>query len=146
MVAQILTYARPNAVERQPVDLVPLVQEVRDLVQLSYPMSVTLDCTLPARDAMTVVANRGQLTQILLNLCVNAIDAIDIDAWGKINARADGKAASGAARRCGLVHVELDAGSPDRPGHLVPLRNLAAPAGHYRSGSPLPERRYARLN
>ncbi|MEJ0070885.1 MAG: ATP-binding protein [Pseudomonadota bacterium] len=72
---QILAFSRHSNVEREPTDLRRVVRDVRELLASSMPSSTHLDVS--ARDERLVAeANVGQVTQILLNLCINANDAL----------------------------------------------------------------------
>jgi len=59
----------------EPVDLSALAQETRSLVQLSVPKSVQLQMNL-ARGLPLVEADSSQLQQLLMNLVINAAEAI----------------------------------------------------------------------
>ena len=75
VVTQLLAYARPSASERSATDLRDMLKEVEMLVRPSLPAS----CRLFVDSGTTpvgVVANRSQLTQIFVNLCLNARDAL----------------------------------------------------------------------
>jgi len=142
IVAQILTYARPDAVQRQPLDLSTLAREIVETVELSCPETVLFETEVPDR-SLTVVANPAQMTQILLNLCVNAIDAVDPDGRRR---EAGGGAAPGGDGPRGIVRLAMAVARPgDRQLPLRP-RGLADPAAHYLSGTAEPETRYARLS
>ena len=75
LVRQILTFSRKNEVRFAPFDL---NQHVRDLVALlveTFPRTVTFDIQLGDK-LPPLLADQNQVQQILLNLCVNARDAM----------------------------------------------------------------------
>jgi len=75
LVRQILTFSRKNEVRFAAFDL---NQHVRDLVALlaeTFPRTVAFDVRL-ADQLPPLVADQNQVQQILLNLCVNARDAM----------------------------------------------------------------------
>jgi len=75
LVRQILTFSRKNEVRFAPFDL---NQHVRDLVALlaeTFPRTVAFDVRL-AEKLPPLLADQNQVQQILLNLCVNARDAM----------------------------------------------------------------------
>ncbi len=74
LVAQILAFARRGKVERKPLDLARLVRDSADLLRGTLPASTELTIAIEASDLIAEV-NPAQLTQLLLNLCVNAKDA-----------------------------------------------------------------------
>jgi PAS domain S-box-containing protein len=75
LVRQILTFSRKNEVRFAPFDL---NQHVRDLVALlaeTFPRTVAFDVKLVDKLPL-LLADQNQVQQILLNLCVNARDAM----------------------------------------------------------------------
>jgi PAS domain S-box-containing protein len=75
LVQQILAFARKSDLERVPTDLGSIVGEVHDLLQVSLP--ATTEFTLvPAPEPLTAIVNASQISQILINLCLNANDAL----------------------------------------------------------------------
>jgi len=76
VVTQLLAYARPGPKARNEIDLRAVLQQVETLTQASLPSSVTLTCDLPAT-AVKLLADDTQLTQVFLNLALNARDAVE---------------------------------------------------------------------
>ena len=75
MVRQVLTFARGALGPRGPVGAAVLVREMERIIRETFPRSIQLECVLPA-DPWPVLADSTQLHQVLLNLCVNARDAM----------------------------------------------------------------------
>ncbi|HWA27924.1 MAG TPA: PAS domain S-box protein [Lacunisphaera sp.] len=75
LLRQILAFSRHSAGERGAVQLKHLVREIESLVQETFPKSITCE-TWVSPDLPPVNANPTQLHQVLLNLCVNARDAM----------------------------------------------------------------------
>jgi PAS domain S-box-containing protein len=75
VVKQLLTFARGT--DGQKVALPPsrLIREMATIVQETFPKSIALRTEFP-KDLWTVTADPTQLHQVLLNLCVNARDAM----------------------------------------------------------------------
>ena len=75
LVKQILTFARKTDVLLESVNVNQSVEELVKMLSETFPKTVTftlnLDSTLPS-----IVADSGQIQQSLLNLCVNARDAM----------------------------------------------------------------------
>ena len=75
MVRQLLAFAKGADGERVVLNVVRLVHEVENLMRGSFPkniqLTVTCDPLLPG-----VLGDSTQLHQVLLNLCVNARDAL----------------------------------------------------------------------
>ena len=75
MVRQLLTFAKGAEGERVVLQVESLVREMEKLMQSSFPKNIQLTITR-APDLPTVLGDATQLHQVLLNLCVNARDAM----------------------------------------------------------------------
>lgn len=75
LVAQILAFSRQQKSERQSVNLHEVATEVVQLLGSTLPGSVHLR-VLAAPNLPAVEANPGQIHQVLMNLCVNASQAM----------------------------------------------------------------------
>ena len=72
---QLLTFARREPAQAQPLDLAAIVEDVRNLLSRSIEAHIELIIELAA-DLPAIVADRGQVEQVLLNLAINARDAM----------------------------------------------------------------------
>ncbi len=75
LVRQILTFSRKNEVCFAPFDFNQQVRELVALLAETFPRTVTFDLQL-AEQLPSLLADQSQVQQILLNLCVNARDAM----------------------------------------------------------------------
>ena len=75
MVRQILSFARGVDGEKSPVDLRHIVRDVERVARDTFPKSITFVNTVP-KDLWTVSGNATQFHQVLMNLAVNARDAM----------------------------------------------------------------------
>lgn len=75
LVRQILTFSRKNEVRYAPFDLNQQVRELVALLSETFPRTVAFDVRL-AEKLPPLLADQNQIQQILLNLCVNARDAM----------------------------------------------------------------------
>lgn len=75
LVKQVLLFARGGQTSREPVLLGDIVREVQAIITSTFPKDVTLE-TVIAEDVHPVTGDATQLTQVLLNLCVNSRDAM----------------------------------------------------------------------
>jgi PAS domain S-box-containing protein len=110
LVQQVLSFARGVEGERVPVSPVMLVRELQKIIRDSFPKSVRVVVTLD--DGLwSVLGDATQLHQVLLNLCINARDAMP----------------DGGELSIGVANAEVDdvyaAHNPDaRVGDYVVLR------------------------
>jgi PAS domain S-box-containing protein len=75
MVRQVLTFARGREGERELLNVGRLVREMENIIRQTLPKSITVTAMVPP-DLWPVLGNATQLHQVLLNLCVNARDAM----------------------------------------------------------------------
>jgi len=75
MVKQVLLFVRGNEGERQPFRLEHLTKELVSLLRETFPKSIRLRSTFTP-DLWSVIGDATKLHQILMNLCVNARDAM----------------------------------------------------------------------
>jgi PAS domain S-box-containing protein len=75
MVRQVLLFARGKQGDFERLDARALVQEVEKLARDTFPQNITVN-THVAGDLWPVRGNATQLHQLMLNLCVNARDAM----------------------------------------------------------------------
>jgi signal transduction histidine kinase/CheY-like chemotaxis protein len=94
LVQQILTFTRRASGEPANVAIAEIVHETIDLLRATIPSSTNLvvDST---GGSLVVTADRSQLGQVLVNLCINASDALE--------------------GRPGEVHVAVEAVDQNRP-------------------------------
>lgn len=75
LVRQILTFARGVEGERKELHAGPLIKDIQHFVQDTFPKNIHCTSSLP-KDLPALLGDPTQLHQILLNLCVNARDAM----------------------------------------------------------------------
>ncbi|MBI1915396.1 MAG: response regulator [Planctomycetes bacterium] len=75
LVKQLLTFARGSEGERQVLELHPLISEIGKLLRQTFPRNIEVLMNVP-RDLWLVTAEATQIHQVLMNLCVNARDAM----------------------------------------------------------------------
>jgi PAS domain S-box-containing protein len=78
LVQQILAFSRSGAGARAPVHVQAVVEETLGLLKGSLPPRVHLEARLDAGDA-AVLGDATQLHQVVMNLCANAVHAMDQD-------------------------------------------------------------------
>ncbi len=75
IVKQVLTFARGTDGDRILLQPIYLVQEIAKIAQETFPKRISLRTRYP-EDAHSLEADPTQLHQVLLNLCINARDAM----------------------------------------------------------------------
>ncbi|MCX7144047.1 MAG: response regulator, partial [Proteobacteria bacterium] len=120
LVQQILAFGRRQKLERKPTSLALVVVESARLLRATFPAGVELKVDCKA-DAPAVLADATQLKQLLLNLCTNALHAVQDQA------------------RPGLVEIGLSTHSAGGAPHNGPERRSMG------DRTPLREGRYACL-
>jgi PAS domain S-box-containing protein len=97
MVQQILAFGRRQQLERKATSLALIVLESERLLRATLPANVVLrvDCLA---DAPSVLADATQVKQIILNLCANALHAVqDLARPGAIEVRLSAHDHTGSA-------------------------------------------------
>ena len=75
LVSQLLTFARKTDVIFESINVNHAVKELTRMVEATFPKTITFKLDL-GKDIPTISADANQLNQVLLNLCVNARDAM----------------------------------------------------------------------
>ena len=75
MVRQVLLFSRGGGDEKQPLSVGALVRDMERIARQTFPKSIDIAALAPS-DLWPVLGNVTQLHQALLNLCVNARDAM----------------------------------------------------------------------
>lgn len=113
---QLLTYAGRGTNLEGPVDLHALIDEMTELLRSAISKKTRLELSL-ADGLPTILADRGQLRQVILNLVTNASEALE-GASGTIGLRVEvvdagdhvGAASDAAGRRVRLRVTDTGAG------------------------------------
>lgn len=73
---QLLSFSRRQPLRPVPVDLNDLIRGLMKMLRRLLPESISID-SIPAHQLATVNADPSQLEQVIVNLCVNARDAME---------------------------------------------------------------------
>jgi len=106
IVRQVLSFAR--GLEGQRIEIQPkhLLKDLENIIKDTFPKDIRLQFSIP-KDMWTILGDPTQVHQILLNLCVNARDAMP----------------NGGNLLIGVENCELD--------HQYAAMNIQAKAGRY---------------
>jgi PAS domain S-box-containing protein len=88
LIQQMLTFSRGQRGERRALALAPLVTESVKLLRSSLPATVELETEISA-GVPRVMSDPVQLEQVLLNLCINARDAMNGTGQIRVGVRQD---------------------------------------------------------
>ncbi len=86
LIEQILTFSRTNDKGKTELNLTEAVAEVIAMLRASLPSGISIDM-MDAGESAYISANPTQMSQALMNLCVNAQDAMD--GRGRLNITLD---------------------------------------------------------
>lgn len=75
IIRQLLTFSRGLPGDKAPVQLRTLLQDMAKIIHEAFPKNISLR-TRASRDVPTTLGDATQLHQVLMNLCVNARDAM----------------------------------------------------------------------
>ncbi len=75
IVKQLLSFSRKSGNERSPIDIAAVIREALNLLRVTIPTTIEIRRNLPGTDEM-VVADPNQINQVIMNLCINASQAI----------------------------------------------------------------------
>jgi two-component system cell cycle sensor histidine kinase/response regulator CckA len=76
LTAQVLDFSRRSVMERHAIDLVPFFEELESLLSRTLPESVQISFETDARTTFVVDADPTRIQQVILNLALNARDAM----------------------------------------------------------------------
>jgi len=75
IIAQLLTFSRGGGGERAPVQLPLIIRDMVAIIRETFPKNIVVNTEF-SREVWTVHGDATQLHQVLMNLCVNARDAM----------------------------------------------------------------------
>jgi two-component system, cell cycle sensor histidine kinase and response regulator CckA len=75
LVRQILSFAHGTSSEQRMVQVKHLLRDISSVISGTFPKSIRLEDFIPS-DLWPITANPTQIHQVVLNLCVNARDAM----------------------------------------------------------------------
>ncbi|HRE79626.1 MAG TPA: PAS domain S-box protein, partial [Opitutaceae bacterium] len=75
LVRQVLSFARGVESDKVVLNVRHIIREVESMMETLFPKNISVSVTVPY-DLPPIVADPTQLNQVLLNLCVNARDAM----------------------------------------------------------------------
>ena len=130
LTAQLLSFSRQAIIRSQPVDLRSSIDEVVRLLRRTIDPRIDLEIQTE-QDLGTILADPAQMTQVLMNLCLNARDAMP--EGGRLRLEAANVALDEADTR-----IRLDARCGEAPSACGSAKHRArypgrSPATHFRA-------------
>lgn len=96
LVRRIVAFGRPQEHNARPIALAPVVDEAVKLARAALPASVEIRCNAAA-SAPAVSIDASQITQVILNLCMNAYQSMR-DGKGRVDLTLDVQELGGDAK------------------------------------------------
>lgn len=75
LIAQILTFSRKEESKKAPVILQTIVKESYKMLRASIPANIGMELSVP-KEPIKVLGDPVQIQQVIMNLCLNARDAV----------------------------------------------------------------------
>ncbi|MBN1486331.1 MAG: GAF domain-containing protein [Anaerolineae bacterium] len=76
LIQQILDFSRNAVLERQPLNLIAFLKEQVKLLRRTLPENIQVELTYNSRDTYMIHADPTRIQQVIMNLSVNARDAM----------------------------------------------------------------------
>jgi PAS domain S-box-containing protein len=76
IIKQLLNFSRKSHQELGPIEIIPVIRNTIELLRAMIPSSIEIRPYLPTTRE-TVIADPVQINQVIMNLCVNASQAMD---------------------------------------------------------------------
>ncbi|MGH9768505.1 MAG: hybrid sensor histidine kinase/response regulator, partial [Blastocatellia bacterium] len=103
MIERVLTFARGAEGERVPLQTAYLIRDIARILKETLPKNIELQVRTPA-GLWSVIGDMTQIQQVLLNLCINARDAMP--AGGKLIIKARNRRLVEEERRLGASPLQ----------------------------------------
>lgn len=87
LVKQVLSFARGLEGQRTTLQMGHLIKEIEQIVKQTFPRSIEIHTDVSTPNLWTISGDSTQLNQVLMNLCVNARDAMPEGGILEISAR-----------------------------------------------------------
>ena len=109
LVTQLLIFARKHEALFESVSVNDMIKEINTLLQETFSKTIIISTSLQ-QDLPTIVADANQIHQVLLNLCVNARDAMPNRGTLSISTRTieGGAVSSRFARATARQYVQIE--------------------------------------
>ncbi len=76
LIKQVLTFARGMEGKRYLVQIKDVLREIEQVIERTFPKSIQISTQIGNDPLWTILADNTQMHQVLMNLCINARDAM----------------------------------------------------------------------
>ncbi|GAA6619574.1 response regulator [Scytonema sp. NUACC26] len=87
LVKQVLYFSRGSEVQFATLQVRHLILEVEQIIKQSFPKSINIVLDIPRPNLWSIRGDATQLHQVLMNLCINARDAMPVGGTLRISAK-----------------------------------------------------------
>jgi PAS domain S-box-containing protein len=87
LLRQVLTFVKGVEGEYTVLKLEPVIDEVTEMARQTFPKTIEIQCDLPAKGLWEIQGDATKIHQVILNLAVNARDAMEEGGVLRISAR-----------------------------------------------------------
>jgi len=102
LVKQMLAFSRGSDVDLQPLNLSTIIDESLTMLNSVFPSSIVIERQLNDEN-LVIMADPVQLHQLIMNLCINARDAMQ----GKGHITIESKRVNKLVSKCGSCHKKV---------------------------------------
>ncbi len=102
---QLLQFSRAEAAKLSPISLSHIVNEVKKILDHSFPKTIEIGISINMKQGV-IMGDEGQIHQVLLNLCINARDAMTDQRNGVLSIALESVSGHTVKERFGMITAD----------------------------------------